>query len=89
MGCGTGSMLHRARDRGHAGRLVDLDADRAALARARAPHRRRVLQGTAANAWWRGEFELATMVSHAFQCLVTDDELRASLIATGTALCDH
>ena len=54
-----------------------------------APHRRRVVEGTAADAWWRGEFELATMVSHAFQCLVTDDELRASLIATGTALCDH
>jgi len=44
VGCGTGSMLHRARDRGHAGRLVDLEPDRAALARAR---RRTDVE------WWR------------------------------------
>jgi SAM-dependent methyltransferase len=35
VGCGTGSMLHRAREQGHTGRLVGLDPNRAALARAR------------------------------------------------------
>jgi SAM-dependent methyltransferase len=86
VGCGTGQMLHRARDRGHAGRLVGLDPDRAALARARRRADIEWVEGTAADAQWRGEFELATMVSHAFQCLVTDDELRASLLAIGTVL---
>ncbi|WP_432001019.1 methyltransferase domain-containing protein [Streptomyces sioyaensis] len=35
VGCGTGAMLHWAREHGHTGRLVGLDPDRAALARAR------------------------------------------------------
>jgi SAM-dependent methyltransferase len=87
VGCGTGSMLHRARDGGHAGRLVGLDPDRAALARARRRTDIEWVEGTAADARWRGEFELATMVSHAFQCLVTAEDLRASLIAIGAALC--
>src|SRR5215469_7299908 len=70
VGCGTGAMLQSARDHGHAGRLVGLDPDGAALARARR----------------RSEFELATMTGHAFQCLVTDDDVRASLLAIGAAL---
>jgi SAM-dependent methyltransferase len=86
VGCGTGSMLHRARDRGHAGRLVGLEPDRAALGRARRRTGIEWVEGTAADARWRGEFELATMASHAFQCLVTDEDLRDSLMAIGTAL---
>ncbi len=31
VGCGTGTMLHRARAAGHPGRLVGIDPDRAAL----------------------------------------------------------
>ena len=88
VGCGTGSMLHRAREHGHTGRLVGLDPNRAALARAR----RRVdiewVEGTAAEAGWHAEFDLATMVSHAFQCLITDDDLHASLTAIRAALRD-
>lgn len=86
VGCGTGLMLHRARDLGHGGRLVGLDPDGAALDRARRRPDIEWVQGTAADARWRGEFELATMTSHAFQCLVTDDELRASLVAIRSAL---
>jgi SAM-dependent methyltransferase len=89
VGCGTGLMLHRARDRGHDGRLVGLDPNRAALARARRRTDIEWVEGTAADARWRGEFELATMTGHAFQCLVTDDELHASLIAIGAALRDQ
>ena len=77
VGCGTGSMLHCARDHGHTGRLVGLDPDRAALARARRRADIEWVEGTAADAVWDAEFDLATMVSHAFQCLVTDDDLRA------------
>ncbi|MCR8573817.1 class I SAM-dependent methyltransferase [Streptomyces sp. Isolate_219] len=91
VGCGTGAMLHLARERGHPGRLVGLDPDRAALARARARARHRAaiewVEGTAAAAArWDAAFDLATMTSHAFQCLFTDAELRASLAAVHTAL---
>lgn len=87
VGCGTGLMLHRARDLGHSGRLVGLDPDGAALDRARRRTDIEWVQTTAADARWRGEFQLATMTSHAFQCLVGDDELHASLVAIRSALC--
>jgi SAM-dependent methyltransferase len=87
VGCGTGAMLAQARANGHRGRLAGIDLDHAALARAR---RRgpdiEWVAGTAADIGWVAEFELVTMVSHAFQCLVSDDELRASLAAIRTAL---
>lgn len=88
VGCGTGSMLHQARECGHSGRLVGLDPDRAALERAR---RRTDIEwgvGVAAEVAWKREFDLVTMVSHAFQCLVGDDELRTSLAAIRAALRD-
>jgi SAM-dependent methyltransferase len=87
VGCGTGGMLGHARGAGHTGRLVGLDPDVAALDRARAlfPEVEWVA-GRAADVDWDREFEVATMVSHAFQCLVTDDELAASLLAIRTAL---
>jgi len=75
-------MLRRAREQGHPGRLAGIGPDRAALARA---GRRRAdvewAEGTARSIAWHGEFDLVTMVSHAFQCLVGDDDLRASLAA--------
>jgi hypothetical protein len=37
---------------------------------------------------WDREFDLAVMMSHAFQFLVTDDELRASPAAISRALAD-
>ncbi|WP_329454797.1 class I SAM-dependent methyltransferase [Streptomyces sp. NBC_01497] len=86
VGCGTGSMLRRARESGHTGRLVGLDPDRAALARARRRTDVEWVEGTAADAEWNAEFDLATMVSHAFQCLVTDHDARASLTAIHAAL---
>jgi SAM-dependent methyltransferase len=88
VGCGTGSMLHHARECGHAGRLVGLDPDVAALARARRRTDIEWVAGVAAEACWDREFDLATMVSHAFQCLVDDAELRASLAAIRAALRD-
>ncbi|AWS43806.1 trans-aconitate 2-methyltransferase [Streptosporangium sp. 'caverna'] len=88
LGCGTGSMLHHARDLGHTGRLVGLDPDQGMLDRAE--HRTDVewVSGVAADATWDGEFDLATMTSNAFQHLVADDELRASLTAIRTSLRD-
>jgi SAM-dependent methyltransferase len=86
VGCGTGSMLHSAREHGHRGRLVGLDPDVAALERARRRTDIEWVEGTAAEAAWEAEFDLATMASNAFQCLVTDDDLRASLAAIRTSL---
>ncbi|MCL6299853.1 class I SAM-dependent methyltransferase [Streptomyces kronopolitis] len=86
VGCGTGAMLHWARGHGHTGRLVGLDPDRAALARARRRTDIEWVEGTAADAAPEAAFALATMTGHAFQCLVTDEELRASLAAIRAAL---
>ncbi|MEU1880198.1 class I SAM-dependent methyltransferase [Streptosporangium sp. NPDC020072] len=88
VGCGTGSMLHHARDLGHTGRLVGLDPTPGMLGRARRRTDVEWVSGTAADAAWDREFDLATMTSNAFQCLVTDDELRASLTAIRTSLRD-
>ncbi|MFI7387252.1 class I SAM-dependent methyltransferase [Streptomyces sp. NPDC049813] len=86
VGCGTGSMLCRAREAGHRGRLAGIDPNRAALARARRRPDIEWAEGTAADVGRYAEFDLVTMASHAFQCLVTDDEVRASLAAIRTAL---
>jgi SAM-dependent methyltransferase len=88
VGCGTGSMLCQAREAGHLGRLVGLEPNSAALERARRHTDIEWVAGVAAEAFWDREFDLATMASHAFQCLVGDDELRASLVAIRAALRD-
>ncbi|WP_035792006.1 class I SAM-dependent methyltransferase [Kitasatospora mediocidica] len=86
VGCGTGAMLHWAREHGHAGRLVGLDPDVAALDRARRRGDVEWVEGRAADAPAGAGFALATMTGHAFQFLVTDHELRASLAAIHAAL---
>lgn len=86
LGCGTGSMLHHARDIGHTGRLVGLDPDQSMLDRARRRADVEWVSAAAADSGWDREFDLATMTSNAFQCLVTDDDLRASLTAIRTSL---
>lgn len=86
VGCGTGLMLHSAREHGHTGRLVGLDPDRFSLARARRRDDIEWVECVAADAPWLAEFELATMVGHAFQCLITDDDVRASLGGAHRAL---
>jgi SAM-dependent methyltransferase len=86
VGCGTGTMLHRARAAGHTGRLAGVDPDVAALDIARRDSSIEWVQGRAADIVWAGEFELAVMMSHAFQFLVTDSEIRESLSAIARAL---
>ncbi|HKE66450.1 MAG TPA: class I SAM-dependent methyltransferase [Micromonosporaceae bacterium] len=86
VGCGTGAMLHHARDAGHSGRLCGLDPDRARLDRARRRTDIEWVLGTAASARWDREFELAIMASNTFQVFVEDDDVRASLAAIRAAL---
>ncbi|WP_314177896.1 class I SAM-dependent methyltransferase [Streptomyces winkii] len=87
VGCGTGELLHLAREAGHTGRLCGLDPAEAMLARAR---RRRAdvewVLGDPESTAWDGEFELAVMTGHAFQVFVDDDRLRSSLASIRSAL---
>jgi SAM-dependent methyltransferase len=88
VGCGNGSLLHRARDLGHTGRLCGLDPDPAMLDQARVRTDIEWVLADAASAAWDREFDLAVMASHAFQVFVEDDQLRESLSAIRTALVD-
>lgn len=85
VGCGTGRLLTGVRA-GHGGRLVGLDPDRAALDVARRTGDVEWVEGSAASMTWGGQFALVTMTSHAFQCLVTDEEVTTSLRAVRRAL---
>ena len=88
VGCGTGRLLHRAREAGHPGRLCGVDPDPAMLGIARRRTDVEWLEATAASLPFVGEFDLAVMTGHAFQCLVGADELHASLAAIRRALVD-
>lgn len=88
VGCGTGSLLHRARKAGHPGRLCGVDPDAAILDVARRHPEIEWKLCAAASMTWEREFDLATMAGHAFQVLVSDDELRASLTAIHRTLVD-
>jgi SAM-dependent methyltransferase len=86
VGCGTGVLLHHARDAGHRGRLCGVDPDPAMLAIARQRGDVEWEEATAAAMRFAREFELAVMTGHAFQVLIADDEVRASLQAVRHAL---
>jgi SAM-dependent methyltransferase len=88
VGCGTGALLHHARAAGHRGTLAGLDPDGAALARARRRDDIEWVLGEAAAMPWEQEFDLAVMTGHAFQCLITDGEIRAALAGIRAALTD-
>jgi SAM-dependent methyltransferase len=86
VGCGTGSFLALVRDAGHPGRLVGVDPAEAMLAVARARLDVEWLLGDAVSAGFEREFELAVMTGHAFQELITDDDVRLTLAAVRRAL---
>jgi SAM-dependent methyltransferase len=88
VGCGTGMLLHRARESGHTGRLCGVDPDPAALERARRRGDVEWVEATAAEMAWDRKFDLAVMASNVFQVFVTDQDLAASLAATRAALVD-
>jgi SAM-dependent methyltransferase len=86
VGCGTGTLLKRARRDGHRGRLVGLDPGRGMLAVARAAPGIEWVAGTLAAGTYDAEFDLVTMTGHAFQELRTDDEVRTVLRGMRDAL---
>ncbi|MFI6642041.1 class I SAM-dependent methyltransferase [Streptomyces sp. NPDC050504] len=91
VGCGTGSLLHSARDAGHTGRLCGLDPAPGMLkvARARVPHGSvEWTLGDLSSVSYDREFDLVVMAGHAFQVFVTDTELRTALAKIAAALAD-
>jgi SAM-dependent methyltransferase len=88
VGCGTGMLLHRARQAGHQGRLCGVDPDPAMLDQARVRPDVDWVLARAASMTWDREFDLAVMTGHAFQQLIADEDLRMSLAAVRAALRD-
>ncbi|KDN18429.1 class I SAM-dependent methyltransferase [Amycolatopsis rifamycinica] len=86
VGCGTGSLLHWARESGHTGRLVGLDPAEGMLVQARRRSDIEWVHGDLSTASWDAEFDFAVMSGHAFQVLLTDDELRTAFSAIHRAL---
>lgn len=86
VGCGTGTLLKRARAEGHQGRLVGLDPGAGMLAVARAEPAVEWVAGTMAPDRYDAEFDLVVMTGHAFQELRTDAEVRAVLAGMRAAL---
>lgn len=88
VGCGTGMLLKRARQEGHRGRLCGLDPDLAMLRHAQTWPGIEWVAGDAASAAWDQEFDLAVMTGHAFQELISDQDVRLALRAVRAALAD-
>jgi SAM-dependent methyltransferase len=86
VGCGTGTLLHEARQAGHSGRLCGLDPAPGMLNRARACTDIEWVLGDLQSAGWTAEFDLIVMTGHAFQALVSDEELRDFMAAVRRAL---
>ncbi|MYB22510.1 MAG: class I SAM-dependent methyltransferase [Chloroflexi bacterium] len=86
VGCGTGELLHLAREAGHGGQLCGLDPAEAMLEQARRRSDVEWFRGDLSTVDWSGAFDLVVMTGHAFQVLVGDDELRDALRAIHRAL---
>ncbi|MFK3981681.1 class I SAM-dependent DNA methyltransferase [Micromonospora sp. NPDC050397] len=88
IGCGTGMLLRQVREHGHQGRLCGLDPGHGMLERARERTDVEWLLGDLSSATWDREFDLAVMTGHAFQVLLSDEDLRAALLTIRSALTD-
>ena len=86
VGCGTGVLLHVARESGHTGRLCGLDPAGGMLNQARWRPDIEWVHGDLSSVGWDREFDLVVMTGHAFQEFVEDDEIRAVLAAIRSAL---
>ncbi len=86
VGCGTGALLKEARRAGHPGRLCGLDPAAAMLAEGRHQGDIGWMLGDAASMRFECEFDLVVMTGHAFQALLTDEDLYAAVAAVRRAL---
>jgi SAM-dependent methyltransferase len=88
VGCGTGSILRRARTAGHTGRLVGLDPAAAMLSQAKARADVEWILGDLGTVSFEHKFDLVIMTGHVFQVFLTDDDIAAALTAIRAALAD-
>ncbi len=86
VGCGPGSLLHLAREAGHSGRLCGLDPADAMLEQARRRSGIEWIHGDLSTVSFDRAFDLIVMTGHAFQQLITDDEIGQALTAISAAL---
>ncbi|HST64272.1 MAG TPA: class I SAM-dependent methyltransferase, partial [Mycobacteriales bacterium] len=86
VGCGTGTLLKRARRDGHRGRLVGIDPGIGMLTVAREEPSVEWVEGVLRPGAYAAEFDLVTMTGHAFQELRTDAEVAAVLRGMRDAL---
>ncbi len=89
VGCGTGELLHLAREAGHTGRLCGVDPADAMLQHARTRPDVEWILGDAASAAWDQEFDLVVMTGHAIQAIIDDENIKASLAAIRSALTEQ
>ena len=88
VGCGPGSLLHLAREAGHTGRLCGLDPAEAMLNQARRRSDVEWILGDLSTVSFDQAFDLSVMTGHAFQQLLTDDDIRQALAAIHDSLVD-
>ncbi len=88
VGCGTGKLLHLAREAGHTGRLRGIDPAAGMLKVAQGRDDIEWVQGKMADVRWEREFDLIVMTGHAFQVYTADEELRRALASIRAALRD-
>jgi SAM-dependent methyltransferase len=86
VGCGTGALLHAAREAGHNGRLCGLDPADGMLQQARKRSDIEWILGDLGGITWDRQFDLVLMTGHAFQVFIEDNELRVGLAAIRSAL---
>ena len=89
VGCGTGELLRLARQAGHLGRLCGVDPADAMLQQARQRPDIEWVLGEAASGGWDQEFDLVVMTGHAFQVILEDEVIQATLSAIRSALTEH
>lgn len=88
VGCGTGALLHGARDAGHTGRLCGLDPAGAMLGHARRRSDIEWILGDLSVVEGQQAFDLVVMTGHAFQVFLEDEEVRSALTAVRSVLLD-
>ncbi|HEX5294359.1 MAG TPA: methyltransferase domain-containing protein [Streptosporangiaceae bacterium] len=86
VGCGTGTVLRRARAAGHRGRLVGLDPAAAMLDQARTCTDVEWMLGDLGTVAFDREFDLVIMTGHVFQVFLSDEDIAATLAAVRAAL---
>ena len=89
VGCGTGELLHIARQAGNAGRLCGLDPADAMLEQARKRSDIDWILGDLSSVPWSDKFDLVVMTGHAFQVFVDDYQLQDALAAIRRALTEQ